>query len=114
MRIEVSGIELHGRHGVLDEERRDGQRFVFDVSMEVEEPARDEIEETVDYRDVVACVREVSDGRAFELLETLAAAIADELMLRVAPVSVSVRVGKPDLQLVGGATATVTARRPSA
>jgi dihydroneopterin aldolase len=114
VRIEVSAIVLHGRHGVLDEERRDGQRFRFDVALEVQEPTRDEIDETVDYRDIVACVREVSDGRAYQLLEALVAAVADELMVRFAPLSVTVRVGKPDLLLEGGAAATVSATRPSA
>jgi dihydroneopterin aldolase len=110
VRIELTGITLHGLHGVLDEERRDGQLFTFDVVLEVEEPATDDIEATVDYRDVVACVREVSDGTAFQLLESLAAAVADELKRRFAVAAVSVRVGKPELELDGG-KATVTAER---
>ena len=110
MRIAISGIALRGLHGVLDEERRDGQTFVFDVALELDEPAEDDIDATVDYRDVVACVREISDGRAFQLLESLAAAIADELMERFRVSSVSVRVGKPEVELEGG-HATVTATR---
>ena len=110
MRIELTGITLHGLHGVLDDERRDGQLFTFDVVLEVDEPATDDIEATVDYRDVVACVREVSDGTAFQLLESLAAAVADELKRRFAVTAVSVRVGKPELELDGG-SATVTAER---
>lgn len=114
MRIDVSGITLHGLHGVLDAERRNGQRFVFDVSLELDEPARDDIDETADYREIVACVREVSDASAYQLLESLAAAVADELMRRFAPASVVVRVGKPELELEGGASATVTAERARA
>jgi dihydroneopterin aldolase len=110
VRIEVAGITLRGVHGVLDEERREGQLFVFDVALELEEPAEDDIDATVDYRDVVACVREVSDGRAFQLLETLAAAVADELMRRFPVTGAQVRVGKPELDLDGG-RATVTAER---
>ena len=30
MRIELSGVELRGFHGVLEGERRGGQRFRFD------------------------------------------------------------------------------------
>jgi len=110
VRIELTGITLRGRHGVLEEERRDGQLFTFDVVLEVDEPATDDIDATVDYRDVVACVREVSDGTAFQLLESLAAAVADELKRRFAVRGVSVRVGKPELELDGG-HATVTAER---
>ena len=110
MRIELTGITLQGLHGVLDEERRDGQLFTFDVVLEVDEPATDDIDATVDYRDVVACVREVSDGTAFQLLESLAVAVADELRRRFPVVRVSVRVGKPGLELDGG-HAAVTAER---
>jgi dihydroneopterin aldolase len=110
MRIEITGITLQGRHGVLDHERREGQSFVFDVSLAVDEPAADEIDATVDYRDVVACVREISDGTAFQLLESLAAAVADELMRRFPITAASVRVGKPELALEGG-RATVVAER---
>ena len=110
MRIELAGITLRGVHGVLDEERRDGQLFSFDVALELDEPGADDIDATVDYRDVVACVREISDGQAFQLLETLAAAIADELMRRFPLSGASVRVGKPELELDGG-RATVTVER---
>ena len=80
MKIELAGIELHGHHGALEEERERGQRFLFDVELEVGERGRsDRIEDAVDYRDVVACVREVSDARAYHLLEALAGALADEL-----------------------------------
>ena len=85
MRIELAGIELHGHHGALDEERERGQRFLFDVELEVGERGRsDRIEDAVDYRDVVACVREVSDAHAYHLLEALAGALADELASRFA------------------------------
>ncbi|HUH15929.1 MAG TPA: dihydroneopterin aldolase [Gaiellaceae bacterium] len=108
--IEVGGIELRGFHGVLDEERSEGQRFRFDVSLEVPRPAEDSIDAAVDYRDVVACVREISDGTHFQLLETLAAAVADELARRFPAERVRVSVGKPDVELEGG-HATVTAER---
>ena len=110
MRIEISGITLHGLHGVLDEERREGQPFVFAVSLELAEPPEDEIDATVDYRDVVACVRDVSDGQAFQLLERLAAAVADELMRRFRLSGVKVRVGKPELDLDGGRATVVVER----
>jgi dihydroneopterin aldolase len=100
MRIELQGIELHGYHGVLEHERRDGQRFLFDVELEVGEAgASDRIEDAVDYREVLACVREVSDGRAYDLLEALASALADALVARFPVERVKVRVRKPDIVL---------------
>ena len=110
MRIELEGVELRGFHGVLDDERRDGQVFRFDVSVEVAEPAADDIDAAVDYRALAACVREVSDGTHFQLLETLAAAVAGELKRRFPVERVTVRVGKPGVELEGG-RATVVAER---
>ena len=101
MIVELRGLELHGYHGVDERERREGQRFLFDVWLEVDEAAArsDQIEDAVDYRDAVAIVRDVSDGRAFQLLEALAAALADELLERLEVARVRVRVRKPDVEL---------------
>jgi 7,8-dihydroneopterin aldolase/epimerase/oxygenase len=110
MRIDLDGIELRGFHGVLDHERFEGQRFRFDIAVEVAEPAADDIDAAVDYRELVACVQDVSDGTRFQLLETLAAAVAEELMRRFPLERVRVRVGKPDLELAGG-HASITAER---
>jgi dihydroneopterin aldolase len=100
--IELHGILLHGHHGVLDHERRDGQRFFVDVELDLAHDAAgraDEIEDAVDYRQVVARVREVSDARAYNLLETLTAALADALLADFAVDAVRVRVRKPDVVL---------------
>lgn len=99
--VELAGLELHGRHGVLDEERAEGQRFLFDVWLDVPEVAAssDRLADAVDYREVVAAVRAVSDGRAFRLLEALAAAVADDLLTRFPVARVRVRVRKPDVRL---------------
>jgi 7,8-dihydroneopterin aldolase/epimerase/oxygenase len=101
LRVELHGLELHGRHGVLPEEREHGQRFLFDVELEVGEraAATDRIEDAVDYREVAAIVREVSDARAYRLLEALAVAVADALLARLPAEGVRVRVRKPDVVL---------------
>jgi dihydroneopterin aldolase len=99
--IELAGLELHGFHGATEEERRDGQRFLFDLELTVDAHATetDDLDDTVDYRDVVAAVREVSDARAYTLLEALAAATAETLLARFPVERVRVRVRKPDVRL---------------
>ena len=115
--IELAGIELHGYHGVNEDERRDGQRFLFDVRLEVPDGtgASDRIESTIDYREVAALVREISDGRAYFLLEALAAALVGGLLDRFTTVvAVRVRVRKPDVRLdppVEHSVVTVERRR---
>jgi dihydroneopterin aldolase len=97
--VELYGLELRGFHGVLEEEQRDGQRFLYDIWLEVGEAgASDRIEDAADYRDVVAVVREINERR-HQLLEALAAHVADELMTRFDVERVRVRVRKPDVKL---------------
>jgi len=114
--IELIGLTLHGYHGVNPEERRDGQPFVFDVWLEVPDGtgASDRVEDTIDYREVAALVREVSDGHAFQLLEALAAALADALLARFPAGAARVRVRKPQVRLappVDHSAVTVERRR---
>jgi dihydroneopterin aldolase len=114
--IELAGLELHGYHGVNPEERRDGQLFVFDLWLDVPDGTgvSDRIEDTVDYRAVAALVREISGGRTFQLLEALAATIADELLARFPVDGARVRVCKPGVRLdppVEHSAVTVERRR---
>ena len=114
--IELAGLELFGYHGVNPEERRGGQTFVFDVWLEVPDGtgASDRIEDTIDYREVAALVREVSDGRAFELLEALAATLVEEFLARFPVDAARVRVRKPQVRLdppVEHSAVTVERRR---
>ena len=97
--VELAALEIPGRHGVEDREREHEQPFVYDLELEFAEPATDRIEETVDYREVVELVRAVSETKQFQLLETMAAAVADALLERFPVERVRVRVRKPQVQL---------------
>jgi dihydroneopterin aldolase len=99
--IEIHGLELRGFHGALAEERRDGQPFLFDVRLHAHDAGvrSDQLGDTVDYTEVVSCIREVSDSRRFNLIEALAAAVADTLVERFPVGRVSVRVRKPLVKL---------------
>jgi 7,8-dihydroneopterin aldolase/epimerase/oxygenase len=100
--VEVYGLELHGHHGASEGEQERGQTFFFDVRLEVSDAATsDRLEDAVDYRDVVRCVREVSDGRRFALLEALAAAAADAIVERFPVERARVRVRKPEVRPAG-------------
>ncbi len=112
--VELFGLEVPGRHGVEDEERAREQPFLYDVRIELPEPEADRIDQTVDYREVVQLVREVSASREFRLLETLATAVADALVKRFPLERAQVRVRKPQVQLdaaIDYAAATVERSR---
>jgi dihydroneopterin aldolase len=109
--LELHGLEVFGRHGVLPEEQREGQTFLFDVELEIDEPAADRVEQTVDYRDVAAAVRRLSDATRFDLLEALAAAVADELVAAFPVASARVRARKPHPPGLGAEWSAATAER---
>lgn len=114
--VELSSVEIEGRHGVEENERARPQPFLYDVSFDVSDAAlSDRVEDTVDYREVVQLIRRVSDGRQFRLLEAMAAAVADALLSSFPVESVRVRVRKPKVRLaapVDWTAATVERRRP--
>ena len=114
--LELRGLEVPGRHGVAEEERQRERPFLFDLWLDVSDAAlSDRIEDAVDYREVAACVREVSDGRSFHLIEALAAAVADAVATRFPVARVQVRVRKPGLRVAGlqlAESAAVVERRP--
>jgi dihydroneopterin aldolase len=100
--VELHGLEVFGRHGVLEDERRDGRTFLYDLWLDVPDDAlSDRIEDAVDYREVARCVRETSDARRFNLLEALAAAVADALLERFPIERARVRVRKPAVVVEG-------------
>lgn len=113
--VELRGIALHGRHGVEADERERGQRFVFDVWIDVDDSAlSDRIEDAVDYREVAEAVREVSDARDYSLLEALADSVARRLLERFPIDRARVRVRKPEVELdvpVEWSAATAERRR---
>jgi dihydroneopterin aldolase len=114
VKVELRGVRLHGYHGAYEQEQRDGQPFLYDVELEVGDRGADDVlEEAVDYTEVAAAIREVNEQR-FDLLEALASTLADTLMERFRPVSVRVRVRKPEARPAGLEVefSAVTAERP--
>ena len=99
VRVELAGLEIPGRHGAEERERETEQPFLYDIELDLPEPPTDDIAHTADYRKVVALVREISQSRHFELLESLAAAVADALLGSLPAERAHVRVRKPQVQL---------------
>ncbi|GAA2131570.1 dihydroneopterin aldolase [Nocardioides bigeumensis] len=102
--LSITGIECYGHHGVFDFERRDGQVFVIDLTLGLDTApaaASDDLQETVDYGSLVAAVKAAVERDPVDLIETLAARIA-ELCLSQGGVSdarvewARVTVHKPD------------------
>ncbi len=102
-RIALMGLEFYGRHGVKPEEGALGARFIVDVELEIAyEGKGDRLAATVDYAEVHRLVAEVVTGERFYLIEALADALAERLLLAFSRVeSLVVRVHKPHAPLPG-------------
>ena len=97
MIVEIYGVEVFGHHGVGEQERRQGQTFLVDVTLEIPEPRVDVLTGTIDYRRVRDIIRAVNDSGSFQLLETFTCAIADSVHEELLPEHVRVRVRKPGI-----------------
>jgi dihydroneopterin aldolase len=96
-RIELRGMSFQGRHGVGDAERARAQEFKVDVEVEADLRSAgdsDRLEDTVDYTRVRAAARDVIEGPARRLLESLAAQIAERVLALPRVAAVSVRITK--------------------
>jgi 7,8-dihydroneopterin aldolase/epimerase/oxygenase len=99
--VELAGLEVFGHHGATDAEQREGRTLLYDLEWELPADPEDRLEDTVDYDQVAAVVREISDVRRFRLLETLAAAVADAVLDRFPVARVRVRVRKRGIRPAG-------------
>jgi 7,8-dihydroneopterin aldolase/epimerase/oxygenase len=104
-RIVLAGMVFLARHGVNEWEKVEEQRFEVDVDLGVDirtAAADDDLAKSVDYRRVYETTRRVVEETTVELIESLAEAIAGDILSsneRVA--DVVVRVRKPDVDLGG-------------
>lgn len=96
--VELVGLRVRGRHGVLAAERELGQVFVVDLAMHLDTrpaAASDELTDAVDYGAVAQAVHAVVAGEAVNLLETLVARVADAVLADHRVRGVDVAVHKP-------------------
>jgi dihydroneopterin aldolase len=114
-RIELRGLTVRGRHGVFDDERRDGQDFVVDITVWIDlanAAASDDLADTLDYGTLAQRAADVVSGQPRRLIETVAAEIAEDVMRDDRVHAVEVIVHKPSAPIpLTFSDVAVTARR---
>ncbi|MCG8918013.1 dihydroneopterin aldolase [Actinokineospora sp. PR83] len=114
-RITLTGLRVRGHHGVFDHERRDGQEFVVDITLWLdlaEAAATDDLTKTVHYGELAERAAKVVAGPPRDLIETVAAEIADAEMADDRVHAVEVTVHKPSAPIpLSFADVAVTVRR---
>ena len=113
--ITLTGVRAFGHHGVFAEERREGQEFVVDATLYVSTAraaASDDVADTVHYGEVAERIVELVGREPLNLIEGVAARIADDLLARDGVKMVAVTVHKPQAPItVPFADVSVTIRR---
>ncbi len=102
-RVVLSGMEFHGRHGVLPEEAVLGARFVVDVELHWDFAGlADDIQQAANYAEVYEAVRREVTEERHQLIEVLADRVARRV-LEGQPLlaAVTVRVHKPHAPIPG-------------
>lgn len=97
-RIELRGLRVFGHHGVFEHERRDGQEFLVDLTVWTDisaAAATDDLAHTVDYGALADLAVRIVQGPARDLIETVAAEIADRVREVPGVVDVEVVLHKP-------------------
>jgi dihydroneopterin aldolase len=100
--IEVRGLTVHAHHGVHEGEREHGQRFVLDLVLVPTSSLgceTDRLGDTVSYGDAARLAVEVATSTRFDLIERLAAHVADTLLARMPLERATITVHKPEAPL---------------
>jgi dihydroneopterin aldolase/2-amino-4-hydroxy-6-hydroxymethyldihydropteridine diphosphokinase len=98
-RIDLTGIEVYAKHGVLDQEQERAQVFRVDVTAytDLSFPGEsDDIADALDYSILAMEVQEVVGSESNKLIEAVAARVADAIMAHPQVTRSIVTIHKPD------------------
>lgn len=98
--ISIQNLRVFGYHGVLEEEKRNGQEFLvsarlyYDMAFACES---DSLPDALDYADCCFFIRDEFREKRFDLIEAAADDLCRELLLRYGPLlrRVDLELGKP-------------------
>ncbi|MFC2145021.1 2-amino-4-hydroxy-6-hydroxymethyldihydropteridine diphosphokinase [Actinomycetota bacterium] len=98
-KIFVNNLKLYGYHGVREHEKKDGQYFLFNIEIFIEDSdysGRDKLENTLSYSDVIREVKRINKSEKYDLLETFSQVLANRIMEMSGIVrKVIIRIEKP-------------------
>ena len=98
-RIELKGIEVYAKHGVLEKEKETAQMFRVDVTAYVDlsrAGSSDNLSDTLDYGLLANEVRETVGGESHALIERVATRVADLVLSHDEVDRTIVTIHKPD------------------
>jgi dihydroneopterin aldolase len=103
-KIYFRGMSFYGYHGVFQAEEELGQRFLVDLELSLDlskAGVSDRLEDTVNYADIFAMVRQIVEKERYRLVEALTERIASVLLEAFPFEEVKVVVTKPNPPING-------------
>ncbi|GAA3892084.1 dihydroneopterin aldolase [Saccharothrix violaceirubra] len=114
-RISLRGLRVRGRHGVFEHEKRDGQDFLVDITAWLDlsrAAATDDLRDTLHYGELAQRAAAIIGGEPYDLIETVAVKIAEEVLTDLRVRGTEVTVHKPSAPIpLTFADVSVTVRR---
>ncbi|MEL6822146.1 MAG: dihydroneopterin aldolase [Calditrichota bacterium] len=102
--IRLNNMIFYAHHGYYQAERELGQKFEVDVIMNCDlsrAMVSDNLDDTVNYKNVYKHICDVFNNNKFILIESLAGHIADDLLKNFPIESLTIRIRKPQVSLNG-------------
>ena len=96
MKIKINKIKLFGYHGLYEIEKKKGQEFMIsaEIGLMNKNNYRDDIENTVDYTNIIDKIKNVFNANRYSLIETLSIDISNKIMEDQAIKSVIISIKK--------------------
>ncbi len=99
-KIVIKELEIFAFHGVLPEEKKNGQNFVVTAELFLdlrEAGIKDDLHKTVNYADVCQLINEAMTREKFDLIEAVAESIAGNILITYELVkAVHITISKPE------------------
>ena len=99
--INISKIKCSGKHGIYDNEKQNDQEFLVDIHINISDFSEDDINKTLNYEEIVNLVMKIVNTESFDLIETLAKNISEQIVFKYEKSEaviqeIKVTVHKPD------------------
>ena len=99
--INISKIKCSGKHGIYDFEKQNYQEILVDIHINISDFSEDDINKTLNYEEIVDLVIKIVNTESYDLIETLAKHISEQIVFKYAKTDatlqeIKVTVHKPD------------------
>lgn len=104
-KIILKGLVFYAYHGVLEAEKKLGQKFIIDIELKCDLKKAclsDDVKDTINYAEVYNLVKEIVETSRYNLLEKLAETCAQEILTKFTDVEeIIIKVKKTQAPVEG-------------